>query len=93
MEYYEITYSYQGPCSSGHPAPSKLTLQDDTTRQYSVTGFEEFSDYIITIAAVNGMGRSYATSTTTRTLSTGMCVCVHVRVFVGWGWVGVYIST
>ena len=70
IESFEITYSYQGPCSSGDPAPSNLTLNDNTTRNYTVTGLEEFSDYIIIITAVNRAGRNQK-NISTKTLAEG----------------------
>ena len=71
IESFEITYSYQGPCSSGVPVPSNMPHQDNTTREHNVTGLEEFSDYNITITAVNRAGRSQ-TNITTKTLPTGI---------------------
>ena len=58
IENFEITYSYQGPCSTGRPTPPNFPLQDNTTRNFTVTGLEEFSDYIIIITAVNRAGRN-----------------------------------
>ena len=58
IESFEITYSYQGPCV---PAPSNMTLQDITTRVYNVTELEEFSNYSISITAVNRAGSSQTT--------------------------------
>ena len=71
IESFVITYSYQGPCSSGDPAPSNLTLQDNTTRLITVTGLKGFSDHIITITAVNRAGRNQ-TSILTKTLPKGI---------------------
>ena len=81
MDSYEITYSYQGPCPNAEAPVTTTTIDDGTTREYTVVGLEEFSDYLISVAAVNRAGRSDAASTTTRTLSTG-CVCVCVCVCV-----------
>ena len=69
IERFEITYSYQGPCSSRHPGPFNMPLNDNTTREYTVTGLEEFSDYTITITALNRAGRSQ-TNITVKTLTT-----------------------
>ena len=71
IESFEITYSYQGPCSSGVPVPCNMTLHDITTRVYNVTGLEEFSNYRIIIAAVNRAGRSQ-TAISVKTLPTGI---------------------
>ena len=78
VDSYEITYSYQGPCSNAVP-PVAMSTNDGTVREYTGTGLEEFSDYLITITAVNRAGRSNAASTTTTTMSAGLCVGrVHV---------------
>ena len=71
IESFEITYSYQGPCSSSRLAPFNLTVQDNTTRQFTVMGLKEFSGYIITITAVNRAKRSQA-NITTKTLPIGI---------------------
>ena len=79
VDSYEVTYSYQGPCAFDVPVPSiALTVLDNTTREYTVTGLEEFSDYTITITAVKGTGRSDAAIATARTISAGVCVCVYI---------------
>ena len=75
VDSYEITYTFQGPCPNAE-APVTMTTNDGTTREYTVTGLEEFSDFIITITAMNRAGRSNGASTTAMTLSAGVCVCV-----------------
>ena len=74
VDSYEITYTFQGPCPNAE-APVTMTTNDGTTREYTVTGLEEFSDFIITITAMNRAGRSNGASTTAMTLSAGVCVC------------------
>ena len=75
VDSYEITYTFQGPCPNAEAPVMTITIDDGTTREYTIVGLEEFSDYLISVAAVNRAGRSDAASTATRTLSTGVCVC------------------
>ena len=65
---YEITFSYQGPCSG-------TTLTNTTTvgaasRSHTQTGLQEFSNYIVSVAAVNSGGRCTQTQMVT-TMSSG----------------------
>ena len=72
IESFEITHSYQGPCSPGDPALFNMSLHDNTTWEYNVTGLEEFSNYIISITAVNRAGRSQTANIAAETLTTGI---------------------
>ena len=51
VDSYELSFSYQGPCSGINH--TNTTTVDGTTRQYTLTGLQEFSNYTVTITAVN----------------------------------------
>ena len=66
---YEIVFSYQGPCNG-------ITLTNTTnvtaaSRSHTQTGLQEFSNYIISVAAVNSGGRGTQTQMVT-TMSSGI---------------------
>ena len=65
---YEITFSYQGPCS-GIPLTS-ITVGAGVM-SHAQTGLQEFSDYIVNVIAVNSGGRGTQTQIVT-TMSSGM---------------------
>ena len=69
MNSYELVFSYQGPCDSS--THTSTTTVDDTTRQYTLTGLHEFSNYTINITAVNVGGRSAVTSQSVTTIAAG----------------------
>ena len=73
MDSYEISFSYQGPCTGFNH--TNTTTVDGTTRQYTLTGLQEFSNYTVTVAAVNGAGRSEESSENVVTLPDGMLEC------------------
>ena len=56
---YEMVFSYQGPCDFTH---TNIITVNSTTRQYTLTGLQEFSTYTVNITAVNVGGRSAVTS-------------------------------
>ena len=70
MDSYEVSFSYQGPCSGFNHTNS--TTVHGTTRQYTLTGLQEFSNYTVTVVAVNGAGRSEESSENVVTLVNGM---------------------
>ena len=72
MDSYEVSFSYQGPCS-GFDHTNTATV-DGTIRQHTLTGLQEFSNYTVTVVAVNGVGRSEESSVNVVTLADGMCV-------------------
>ena len=72
MDSYEVSFSYQGPCSGFNH--TNTTTVDGTTRQYTLTGLQEFSNYTVTVVAVNGAGRSEESSENVITLPDGMSV-------------------
>ena len=71
LESYEVSFSYQGPCSGFNH--TNTTTVDGTTRQYTLTGLQEFSNYTVTVVAVNGAGRSGGSRESVLTMADGMC--------------------
>ena len=69
VDSYEITFSYQGPCSGYIHA--NTVIVDGATRQHTLTGLQEFSTYTISINAINGGGRSATTSQNVTTVAAG----------------------
>ena len=72
VDSYEVSFFYQGPCS-GFNHTNTVTV-DGTTRQYTLTGLQEFSNYTVTVVAVNGAGRSEGSRESILTMADGMCV-------------------
>ena len=72
MDSYEVSFSYQGPCSGFNH--TNTTTVDGTTSQYTLTGLQEFSNYTVTVVAVNGSGRSEGSSQNVVTMADGMSV-------------------
>ena len=69
MNSFELVFSYQGPCDRF--THTSTTTVDGTTRQYTLTGLQEFSTYTINMTAANVGGRSAATSQSVTTIATG----------------------
>ena len=72
MDSYEVSFSYQGPCNGFNH--TNTTTVNGTTRQYTLTGLQEFSNYTVTVVAVNGAGRSEESSVNVVTMADGMHV-------------------
>ena len=72
MDSYEVSFSYQGPCIGFNH--TNTTAVDGTARQYTLTGLQEFSNYTVTVVAVNGAGRSGGSSVNVVTMGDGTCV-------------------
>jgi len=72
VDNYEVSFSYQGPCSGFNH--TNTTTVDGTTREYTLTGLQEFSNYTVTVVAVNGAGRSEESSENVVTMSNGMSI-------------------
>ena len=70
MDNYEITFSYQGPCSG--VIHTNTAIVDGATRQHTLMGLQEFSTYIISITAINGGGRSATASQNLTTVAAGI---------------------
>ena len=67
-----MSFSYQGPCS-GFNHTNTFTV-DGTTRQYTLTGLQESSNYTVTVVAMNGVGRSEEGSQNVVTMADGTFV-------------------
>ena len=72
MDSYEVSFSYRGPCSGFNH--TNTTTVDGTIRQYTLRGLQEFSNYTVTVVAVNGAGRSGGSSENVVTMADGMHV-------------------
>ena len=72
VDSYEVSFSYQGPCSGFNH--TNTTTVDGTIRQYTLTGLQEFSNYTVTVVAVNDAGRSEGRSVNIVTMAEGMSV-------------------
>ena len=72
VDSYEVSFFYQGPCSGFNH--TNTTTVDGTSRQYTLAGLQEFSNYTVTVVAVNGQQRSEGSSLNVETLAKGMCV-------------------
>ena len=68
VNHYEITFSYQGPCS-GIPL-TNITVGAGVM-SHTQTGLQEFSNYIVNVTAVNDGGRSSQTQMV-MTMSSGI---------------------
>jgi len=69
VDSYEITFSYQGPCSG--ITLTNTTTAGATSRSHTQTGLQEFSNYIVSMAAVNSGGRGTQAQMVT-TMSSGI---------------------
>ena len=72
VDSYKVSFSYQGPCSGFNH--TNTTTVDGTARQYTLTGLQKFSNYTVTVVAVNGVGRSGESSENTVTMADGTYV-------------------
>ena len=72
MDSYEVSFSYQGPCSGFNH--TNTTAMDGTTRQYTLTGLQEFSNYTVTVVAENSAGRSGESRKDVVTMADGMSI-------------------
>ena len=70
VDSFEIVATYQGPCT-GFTHTSTCAILYGTARQHTLTGLKEFSDYTVTMVAVNTAGRSERSSKTVTTMTTG----------------------
>ena len=58
VDRYDIVYTYQGGCSDYTQPENMATVNDGTAREYTLQNLQEFSDYDISIVAVNATGAS-----------------------------------
>ena len=70
---YEIVFSYQGPCSGF--THTNTTTVEGTSRNYTLRGLQEFSNYTVSVTAVNDAGNATHTVVAT-TLGAGMHLAV-----------------
>ena len=70
VDSYEVSFSYQGPCDGFNQ--TNTTTVNATARQYTLTRLQEFSNYTVTMVAVNGAGRSEESSVNVVTMADGM---------------------
>jgi len=75
---YEIVFSYQGPCSGF--THTNTTTVEGTSRNYTLSGLQEFSNYTVSVTAVNDAGNATATTEVITTLDAGnqQCVCYSI---------------
>ena len=66
---YEVTFSYQGPCS-GFTDSDTIPLGSGS-RSHILNGLQEFSSYTVGVAALNDGGRSTPQTQTVTTMSAG----------------------
>ena len=71
MSSYEIVFSYQGPCSGF--THTNTTTVEGTSRNYTLSGLQEFSNYTVSVTAVNDAGNATGTVVAT-TLGAGTYV-------------------
>ena len=69
VDSYELVFSYQGPCDSFTHTNTRAV--EGTTRQYTLTGLQEFSTYTVNITAANVGGKSAVTSQSVTTRADG----------------------
>ena len=69
VDSFEIVVSYQGPCTE-YTHTSTWFLYG-TARQHTLTGLKEFSNYTITMVAVNDAGKSEQSSRSFVTMTDG----------------------
>ena len=74
VDSFEVSFSYQGPCSGF--THTNTTIVGGTTRQLILTGLQEFSNYTVTVVAVNVAGRSEENSVNVVTMADGTYVCM-----------------
>ena len=77
VDSYEVSFSYQGPCNGF--THTNTTTVDGTTRQYTLTTLQEFSNYTVTVVAVNVAGRSEENSVNVVTMADGMYMCTSAQ--------------
>ena len=76
VDSYEVSFSFQRSCDGFNH--TNTTTVADTTRQFTLTGLQEFSNYTVTVVAVNGARRSGGSSVNVVTMRDGMCVSTIV---------------
>ena len=80
VDSYEVSFSYQGSCSGFNH--TNTTTVDGTTSQYTLTGLQEFSNYTVTVVAVNTALQAAAVESITLS-TTARSVFHHSSLYVG----------
>ena len=72
VEYYQIEYSYIGPCHVPNDPSTIISMIDRRLSRYTITGLEEYSNYSFVITAINDAGMRSSNPITTSTISASM---------------------
>ena len=70
VDSYEVSFSFKRSCDGFNY--TNTTTVNGNTRQYTLTGLQEFSNYTVTVVAVNGTRRSRRSSVNIATMGDGM---------------------
>ena len=70
VDRYDIVYTYQEGCSDYTQPENMTTVNDGTAREYTLQNLQEFSNYAISVAAVNFAGSSPAATAMVTTASS-----------------------
>ena len=76
VDRYDIVYTYQGECS-GYTQPENVATVNVGTA--ALQNLQEFTNYTVTIAAVNDAGQSMQFNLTVPTLAAGMYTYLHAE--------------
>lgn len=74
---FTVSYTYSGPCNVSKITTHNHTTESNIIMEHTITGLEEFSNYILVVYAVNSAGRSLRTTSNTvkfKTEATGNIV-------------------
>ena len=71
VDRYDIVYTYQGGCSDYTQPEHMVTANDGTAREYTLQNLQEYSDYNISVVAVNSAGSSPTATAMATTASSG----------------------
>ena len=72
VDNYIIVYTYQGRCSDYTQPENMTTVNNGSARMYTLKNLQGFSDYVITVTAVNTGGGSTSDMITATTMANGM---------------------
>ena len=79
VDRYDIVYTYQGGCSDYTQSENMATVNDGTAREYTLQNLQEFSDYNISVTAVNELGASAPAMKLIATLTGTYGLCQNVN--------------
>ena len=71
VDRYDIVYTYLGGCSDYTQPENMAAVNDGAAREYTLQNLQEFSNYTLTITAVNYAGQSIQTKLTATTQLAG----------------------